>query len=77
MTVLDTALDKRAVVEDVRPGCEGDHAQLVIAEAIINPNERSIPVEFLAPTPKKRRVWLGLQRLSQDRTRFARIIVAT
>ena len=41
-----TSFDERDVVKSVGPRCEGNHAQLVVAEAIIDPNKRSIPVEF-------------------------------
>ena len=41
-----TSLDERDVVESVGPRREGDHAQLVVAEAIVDPDKCGISIEF-------------------------------
>src|SRR5690242_19153372 len=39
------SIDKGHVVKGVRLRCERDHPQLVIAEALIHPYQRSVPIE--------------------------------
>jgi hypothetical protein len=41
-----TSLDERDVIEDVGLRREGNHAQLVVVKAIIDPDKRRIPIQF-------------------------------
>ena len=60
--VVITSLDERDVIEDVGLGCEGDHAQLVVAEAIVDPDKCGIPIEF-ARQPQRDPVSRAVQRI--------------